>query len=118
VAGIRLALTSVGRLKLSDAAAQAEIAIVRYLLAHPDARDTLEGIEKWWLPASEDFGAEAVAAALERLTGRDLVFVWRSATAKPVYGSASSDGRALREYLHKLQQSQESTRSGNENLPS
>lgn len=103
---------------MSDAAAQAEIAIVRYLLAHPDARDTLEGIEKWWLPASEDYGAEAVAAALARLTGRSLVIVWRSATAQPVYGLPSSDGRALREYLHTLQRSPESTRDGDENLPS
>jgi hypothetical protein len=118
VAGIRLALISMGRLKLSDAAAKAEIAIVCYLLAHPDARDTLEGIEKWWLPVWGTYGAESVAAALERLMDRSLVVVWRSATAKPVYGLASSDSGALRDYLRALQQSSKNTCSDDENLPS
>lgn len=87
---------------LADATAKAEIAIVRYLLAHPDARDTVEGIEKWWLPPSAEFGTGAVAEALECLTKDNVLSVWKSASAKPVYGLRSADTELLKAYLGKL----------------
>ena len=27
--------------------------ILRYLISHPDAKDSLEGIRHWWLPSAE-----------------------------------------------------------------
>jgi hypothetical protein len=87
---------------LIDPVQQAEAAILRYLVAHQDARDTIEGIEKWWLPQSREYGLADVVAALEILEGRRLVQVWKSASAKPVYGRGPADGRSLSEYLRSL----------------
>src|SRR5215475_10925951 len=40
--------------------------ILQYLLEHPDAKDTPEGIYKWWLSAgSENPGHEKVQEALD-----------------------------------------------------
>ena len=52
---------------------QAEAGILRYLIAHQDARDTIEGIEKWWLPQSCEFSVADIAAALERLENHKLI---------------------------------------------
>ena len=42
--------------------------ILRYLDRHPDAADTCEGIEAWWLGDSEAAGGKAdLRAALEEL---------------------------------------------------
>ena len=90
---------------MSDAADQAELAIVRYLLARPEARDTAEGIQKWWLPASQQYTTQAVKLALERLIRRNLLSVWSSASTKPVYGLRSSQRDALQAYLKKLESS-------------
>jgi hypothetical protein len=82
---------------------QAEAAILRYLAAHQDARDTIEGIEKWWVPQSREYGRADVAAALEILARKSLIQVWRSASAKPVYGRGDADDRALEDYLRSLE---------------
>lgn len=40
--------------------------ILGYLIAHPDSKDTLEGILKWWLPIHPiEWGAEQVQEALD-----------------------------------------------------
>lgn len=49
-------------------------ALLRYLQAHPDAADTLEGVVKWWLPRQRYLDAmESVEAALELLVQREMV---------------------------------------------
>lgn len=76
---------------------------MRYLIAHEDARDTIEGIEKWWLPQSPEYGIADIAMALRRLESRNLIHVWRAPSAKPVYGRRAPDSGPLREYLRDLQ---------------
>jgi hypothetical protein len=88
---------------LRDSVRRAEIEIMRYLLAHQDARDTAEGIEKWWLPQSERFGIADVAAALHDLEERYLIRVWQSASAKPIYGWGALDRGVFEEYLLSLE---------------
>jgi hypothetical protein len=74
-----------------DPVRTAEIDILRYLIAHQDARDTLAGIETWWLPASKPYGVADIAAALRHLEARQLVRVWKPAFGEPVYGRYSAD---------------------------
>lgn len=99
--GLRLLIP--GTTFLSDAADQVEIAIVRYLLERPEALDTAEGIQRWWLPPSGQYSSEAVKTALERLTSRNLLSVWSSPSTKPVYGLPSSQRDALEAYLRKIE---------------
>jgi len=82
---------------------QAEIEILRYLVAHQDARDSIEGIDKWWLPQLRPYGVADIAEALRLLEERHLVRVWKSASAKPVYGRGSDDIHSLQEYLLDLE---------------
>jgi hypothetical protein len=78
---------------LDDTVRQAEIDILRYLLEHPDARDTLEGIEKWWLPQSREYGTADIAVALNKLEKRSLIQIWQSASALPIYGRGPKEAR-------------------------
>lgn len=41
--------------------------ILTYVMEHPDSMDTIEGILKWWLPPSVEWGQDAVDAALAGL---------------------------------------------------
>ena len=48
--------------------------ILRYITAHPDACDSLEGICDWWLTRQRrDDARSDVAAAIERLVSRGRI---------------------------------------------
>lgn len=56
-----------------DAHAVAE-AIARYWQAHPQAVDTAQGIQRWWLlPTFGEISLHTVEAALSRLEARGLI---------------------------------------------
>ncbi len=82
---------------------KAEIDILRYLAAHKDARDTMEGIAQWWLPQSGEYGIADIAGALRRLESRELIRVWKSASAKPVYGLDWMGPGSVEEYLRSIE---------------
>jgi hypothetical protein len=84
-----------------QAVLQAELDILRYLIAHLDARDTIEGIEKWWLPQERRYGLADIAAALTQLEDNHLVRVWTSTSARPVYGRDATP-EALSNFLEIL----------------
>lgn len=88
---------------LKERVRKAEIEILRYLIAHQEARDSVEGIEKWWLPQSVEYGATDIAGALRNLETRELICVWKSTSAKPVYGLCSGDTHPLEEYLRAIE---------------
>jgi hypothetical protein len=85
--------------KLTDSVQRAEAEILRYLLAHQTARDTVEGVEKWWLPRSRRFNRADIEAALRDLEKRELLRVWQSASALPIYGQGTADLRITEAYL-------------------
>jgi hypothetical protein len=48
--------------------------VVRYLDAHPDASDTVDGIARWWLARQRiEDAKEIVRAALELLVDRGVL---------------------------------------------
>ena len=88
---------------MADLVRQAEKAILRYILLHRGARDTIEGIEKWWLPQSRPYSVADVAAALHCLAEHRLIRVWEPASAEPVYGLEADNLPSLEAYLRELQ---------------
>jgi hypothetical protein len=89
-------------LDLTDLVRRAEADIVRYLLAHEAARDTVEGIEKWWLSPSRPYSRADIEAALRDLEQRDLVRVWQPASALPIYGHGVADRQVFDNFLDAL----------------
>lgn len=53
--------------------------ILAYLERNPQAADTAEGIERWWLRGTQDHSAGLVARALEILVARGDIERVRSA---------------------------------------
>jgi hypothetical protein len=50
------------------------VAIRGYLLTHPDAADSVDGIHRWWLvPRLRDEGRELVESALRRLVAEGIL---------------------------------------------
>jgi hypothetical protein len=92
-----------GDFQLTHAVCEAEKAILRYLITHRDARDSIEGIERWWLPQSKEYGTGVVAQALDRLESLGLIMVWKSVSAKPVYGLRSYPVENLPGHLRGLE---------------
>jgi hypothetical protein len=62
-------------------------AILRYLRAHPDAKDTLEGIGQWWLLREwSERNLEEVEATLSDLVRKGLVVEAQNESGRSYYG--------------------------------
>ncbi|MFN7997438.1 MAG: hypothetical protein U0Q18_27725 [Bryobacteraceae bacterium] len=88
---------------MNRASQDAEVDILRYLVSHPDARDTVEGIAEWWLPPLSTHSIADIRGALERLEARNLILVWKSAAASAIYGFNRESAAAAKAYLHGFQ---------------
>jgi hypothetical protein len=86
---------------LTDPALSAEADIFRYLLAHRHGRDTIEGVEMRWLPRERSYGRAEIEAALRSLEAQELIRVWQSASALPIFGQGA-DREALESRLGRL----------------
>jgi hypothetical protein len=61
--------------------------ILAYCVAHPDAKDALDGILKWWFPASPSpWRAEEVKSALEDLTAMTWLTRRTISQTEQIYG--------------------------------
>ena len=65
-------------------------AILDYLRAHPNARDTAAGIHQWWLPEDVAAQLEDVEEALERLAAAGQVRARTVPGGAVVYGAYES----------------------------
>lgn len=61
--------------------------ILHYLTVHPDAKDTVQGILRWWLPKDEGaWSKEEVQEALDILVARGWVTQRRTIPSRTLYG--------------------------------
>jgi hypothetical protein len=65
--------------------------IVRYLAEHPDAKDTVDGITRWWV--GENLDRNAVQEALDLLVLQGLMMKREGPSFKTIYGLNKAAGR-------------------------
>ena len=85
----------------TGAASPAEVKrlIVLYLVAHPNAADTAQGIQRWWLsPTHGELPLPWVEDALRQLQAEGLIQRHDRLSAEPMWGAAP--GGAVRPKAH------------------
>lgn len=74
--------------------------VLEYLLDHPAARDTGEGIRLWWLGDTGEAGDVMVREALEGLVSRGWLQTRGEKPDARVYALNPDEAPAIREYLN------------------
>jgi len=72
--------------------------LARYLAEHPEAKDTIEGIRRWWLPEGHGHGADEVQEALDQLVGRGWVVERAVPPHRRLYGANPGRVAELRRF--------------------
>jgi hypothetical protein len=74
--------------------------ILKYLVEHPDAKDTLEGIHKWWLPKGHsERGRDEVQKAVDLLTSKRWLIKRGTIPSKEIYGINRERLREIESFL-------------------
>lgn len=74
--------------------------ILGYLCSHPDAKDTAEGVEKWWLNGQEiNVNARVVRGSLDYLVGLGWLVSSDRQGSGIVYGLNGDHRNKLRQFL-------------------
>ncbi|RMH31331.1 MAG: hypothetical protein D6690_16765 [Nitrospirae bacterium] len=60
--------------------------ILLYLQAHPEAKDTVDGIRTWWISQSEDLPNEALVEAIDELVRKGWLHEREGLSSPKVYG--------------------------------
>jgi hypothetical protein len=82
--------------------------ILAYLVRHPEAQDTLEGITEWWLLEQRIRSAVAeVDGALRSLVADDLLVTRQCADGRTYYGLNRAKEREIRRYLREAEPARE-----------
>lgn len=72
--------------------------LARYLAEHPEAKDTIEGILRWWLPEGHEHGAAEVQEALDELVRRGWVVERAFPPRRRLYGARAERLAELRDF--------------------
>jgi hypothetical protein len=74
--------------------------ILLYLVEHPDAKDTREGILKWWVPAGRGETEDVrIQEALQDLVERGWIVERETAASKKIYGLNKDQLPRIRKFL-------------------
>jgi hypothetical protein len=75
--------------------------ILRYFLSHPAAKDTLEGIAKWWLDRQRiERGVDEVAESLRLLVARGFVVENLGRATQAFYQMNPAKRKEIEEFLN------------------
>ena len=78
--------------------------ILHYLIEHPDAKDTVQGIVRWWLPGGiVKWEEAAVQDALDVLVARAWLTQRRMATSQTLYGLNQEKIGEIEAFLRELE---------------
>lgn len=74
--------------------------ILGYLHCHPDAKDTVDGVEKWWLNGREiRIDARTVQGSLDQLVNSGWLVSYQRQGTGVVYGLNRTRREKLRRFL-------------------
>jgi hypothetical protein len=75
--------------------------ILQYLIKNPDAKDTLDGIYRWWLPKEHrEWGREEVRKAVDMLTSKGWLTKRGTIPSKEIYGINRDRLQDIENFLH------------------
>ena len=75
-------------------------AILRYFVTHPTAKDTLEGVARWWLARERiDRTVDEVAQSLSILLARGLIIERHGNAVRPYYQVNGAKRKEITEFL-------------------
>jgi len=78
-----------------------ECRILRYLLTHPAAADSAEGVRDWWLHETGDVSKAAVADALEGLIQRGWLVMRSNINGANIYAFNEGQADAVSRFLNR-----------------
>ncbi len=75
--------------------------ILQYLLAHPNAKDTRDGVIRWWLPGGvETWDVGKVQGVLDRLVAQGWLTTRTVTPSQVLYGLATERLDDVTAYVH------------------
>ena len=78
-------------------------AVLRYLITNPDAKDTIEGVRKWWLPAGyREQPQGELEGVLDFLASKNWLTT-RMTFDQKIYGVNKKQLAEIRIFLEKFQ---------------
>lgn len=81
--------------------------ILAYLVQHPEAQDTAEGITEWWLLEQQiRYAVAEVDGALNNLVADDLLLTRQCADGRAYYGLNRAKEREIRRHLREAESAQ------------
>ena len=78
--------------------------ILQYLVEHPDAKDTFDGILKWWRPKDKpEWRKHDVQEGLDFLISKGWLTVRNTSQPQKIYGFNTELMEEMREFLIKFE---------------